>query len=76
MDVAEFLKEKLTEIVEKLKSDPKLLARFKTEPEAALREVTNIPLSEEQLKSVEKAVKTALEASGIADRLGDLKKLF
>lgn len=76
MDIAEFLKDKLGEIVEKLKSDPKLLEKFKSQPEAALRDVTGIPLDENQLKSMEKAVKAALETSGLADKLDGLKKLF
>ena len=76
MDIAEFLKDKLGEIVEKLKSDPKLLEKFKAQPDAALRDVTGIPLNDDQLKAVEKAVKAALETSGLADKLEGLKKLF
>lgn len=75
MDITD-IKDKLSEIVEKIKSDPKLLEKFKANPGETLCEVTGISLSGEQLETMVKTVKTAVDATGLADKLGDLKKLF
>ena len=70
------VKEKIEEIVEKLKKNPALLAKFKEEPLEALREVTGLDLPEEQLKPVITGIQAKLGADNVADVLGKLGKLF
>ncbi len=70
------IKEKIEEIVETLKGDPKLLEKFKADPVETLKDVTGLDLPEDQIKPVVAGIKAKLGAGDISDALGKLGKLF
>lgn len=69
------LKEKIEEVVEKVKNDPSFETKFKTEPVKALEEVIGVDLPDDKINEMVTAVtaKINLDNSGI---LGKLKGLF
>lgn len=69
------LKEKIEEVVEKVKNDPNFESKFKAEPVKALEEVIGIDLPDDKINEMVTAVtaKINLDNSGI---LGKLKGLF
>lgn len=70
------IKGKVEEVVEKIKSDPALLAEFQKEPIKAVEKVLGIDLPDEKLQPLVAGVKAKLAAGDIGDVLGGLKKLF
>lgn len=70
------IKEKVEEIVEKLKKDPALLKKFQGDPIKTLESLTGIDLPDEQLKPVVAAVKAKMAAGDLGDLLGAVKGLF
>lgn len=70
------IKGKVEEVVEKIKSDPALLAEFQKEPIKAVEKVLGIDLPDEKLQPLVAGVKAKLVAGDIGDVLGGLKKLF
>jgi len=70
------LKEKIEELVDKLKSDPKLLAGFKSDPIKTVEKLVGIDLPDDKLQPLVAGIKTKLAAGDVADKLGGLKKLF
>lgn len=71
----ENLKEKIEEIVNKVKSDPDFDEKFQENPVKALEEVMGIDLPDDKINEIITAVKTKinLDESGI---LGKIKGLF
>ena len=69
------LKEKIEEVVAKVKNDPNFEERFKKEPVKALEEVIGIDLPDDKINEMVTAIqaKIKLDDSGI---LGKLKGLF
>lgn len=70
------VKAKTEEIVNKLKKDPALLARFQSDPIKTLETLTGIDLPDDQLQPVVAAVKARLAAGDVADMAGKLGVLF
>lgn len=71
------LKEKISDIVSKMKNDPKLVENFQKDPEKTIESVAGIDIPDGQLDAVMNGVKAQLAAgklSGIADKLGGLFK--
>ena len=73
------IKEKVEEIIAKLKDDEGFLAKFKEDPIKAIEEVVGVDLPDEQLKGIVEGVKAkiALDKDGdgkldIAEKLGDV----
>lgn len=66
------IKEKLDEIVAKLKSDPKLMEKFQKEPVKALEDLLGVDLPDDQVQGVIDAVKAKLSADKLGDMLGGL----
>lgn len=67
------IKEKIEAVVEKIKNDDALRAKFKTEPVKALEEVLGVDLPDDVIEKVIDGVKAKLAASDIADKVGDVK---
>ncbi len=72
------IKDKTSEIVEKLKGDPQLLESFQKEPEKTLESKLGVDIPDGMLDKIVEAVKKALagggdKLSGIKD---SIKKLF
>ena len=76
MDIKAELKEKLDEIVEKIKSDDKIMEKFQKDPIAALEELLEVDLPNDQIKALAEAVKTKLDLEKLGNALGGLGKLF
>ncbi len=70
------IKEKIEDIVEKIKKNPKAMSKFKDDPEGAVKDVAGVDLPDGLLDKVVDGVKAAL-ASDKLDEVGDkLKDLF
>lgn len=70
------IKEKISEIVETIKEDPKLLAKFKTDPVAALEGILGVDLPDEQLKPLIAGIKAKLDKEDVSELIGKIGKLF
>lgn len=74
------IKEKISEIVEKIKSEPNLLTSFKSEPVKTVEKLIGIDLPDEMIEKVVDGVKAKLAADNISDKLSGaadaFKKLF
>jgi len=70
------IKAKVEEIVNKLKSDEKLMAQFKKDPVAALEKVTGLDLPDDKIDAVIDAVKAKIGLDNIGDALKGLGGLF
>ena len=71
----ENLKEKIEEIVNKVKADPSFATKFQEEPVKALEELIGLDLPDDKINEIIDAVKAKinLDESGI---LGKIKSLF
>ncbi len=67
------IKEKIEEVVAKLKSDPALLKEFKTEPVKVLEKVLGVDLPDDIVNKVIDGVKAKIAAGDIADKVDDVK---
>lgn len=70
------VKEKIDELVKKVKGDPQLMAGFQKDPVKTIEGLLNIDLPDEQLKPLVAGIQTKLAASQMGDKLEGLKKLF
>jgi len=70
------IKEKIDEIVDKIKADPKMLEQFKSEPVKVIEKLVGIDLPDEKLQPLVNGIKAKLAAADIGEALGALKKLF
>ncbi len=70
------LKEKIEEIVKKVKEDKDFAAKFKTDPVKAVEGVIGIDLPDEQINKVVDAVKAKITTDNIKDIGSKLKGLF
>ena len=69
--------EKVSELVETITKNEKLMASFKADPVKAVKAlVKDIDLDEETLEKLAKAVKGKIDLDKAANLLGGLKKLF
>lgn len=69
----EDLKQKIEEIVEKVKADPKLMETFKTDPVKALESITGVDLPDAMVEPVIASVKAKLEGGELGGILGKLE---
>ena len=76
------IREKLDEIVGKVKSDKGFAEKFKKEPIKAVESVLGVDLPDDQVRALVEGVKARLNLAGgkadgkAEDILGSLKKLF
>jgi hypothetical protein len=76
MDIKGQLKEKAEEIIEKIKGDKEIAAKFQKDPIATVEKLLGIDLPDEQLKSVVDFIKAKIDLDKIGNALGGLKGLF
>ena len=76
MDIMEMLKDKIEEIVEKIKTDKDIAAKFQKDPITVVENLLGIDLPNEQLQTVVDAVKAKVDLDKIGDLLGGLSGLF
>ena len=66
------IKEKVTELVEKIQKNPKLLAEFKRNPIKVVEDIIGIDLPDAQIKQVAELVKAKIDLDKVGDLLGGL----
>lgn len=71
----DFLKEKIDEIVEKIKNDKDFAKKFQEDPVKALEEVSGLDLPEDKINELITAVKAKIKIDD-SNVLGKLKGLF
>ena len=76
MNIKEELKDKLEEIVEKIKSDKNIAAKFQKDPISTVEELIGIDLPNDQLEGLVDAIKAKINLDKVGDALGGLKGLF
>ena len=70
----EEIKEKIEEVVAKLKADPKLMTQFKTEPVKALEAILGVDLPDDIINKVIDGVKARLAGEAAKDVAKDAAK--
>ena len=76
MDIKAELKEKVEEIVEKIKNDKDIAAKFKKDPISTVEELIGIDLPNDQIEALVDAIKAKIDMDKIGNALGGLKGLF
>ena len=72
MDIKELIKDKVDEIVDKIKSDKTLMTRFKSEPIKVVEELIGIDLPDDQIEKLADAVKAKIDLDKVGSLLGGL----
>lgn len=70
------IKEKIEEIVDKVKSDNNFASKFKKDPIKAIEKIIEIDLPDEQINKLIDGVKAKLALDKNDGLLGKIKKLF
>lgn len=70
------IKAKINELVDKIKGDKNLLAKFKAEPVKTIESLIGIDLPDDKVKQLVDGIKAKLAADDIGDKLGKLGGLF
>ena len=70
------IKAKITELVDRIKSDKELQAQFMSDPVKAVEKLLGVDLPDDMVEKIVDGVKAKLTADKLADGLGALKKLF
>ena len=65
-------KAKATELVEKIKNDPALLAQFREDPVAVVEKLVGVDLPEEQIRQAAELVKAKIDLDKASNLLGGL----
>lgn len=76
MDIKAMLKDKIEEIVEKIKADKDIAAKFQKDPVATVEELLGVDLPNDQLEGLVEAVKAKVSLDKLAGVAGGLGKLF
>ena len=76
MNVKELLKDKVEEIVDKIKNDKNIAAKFQKDPIATVEGLIGMDLPDDQIKALVEAVKAKVNLDKMGDALGGLKGLF
>lgn len=76
MDIMAQLKDKIDDIVEKIKSDKDIAADFQRDPVATVEKLIGIDLPNDQIQGVVDAVKAKIDLDKIGGMLGGLGGLF
>ena len=70
------IKEKIEEVVNKLKNNPALLKKFDKEPVKVLEELIGVDLPDDLVEKLIDGIKVKLAATKVGDALEGLGKLF
>lgn len=70
------IKEKISEIINKIKSDKGLMDKFKASPEKTVEELIGVDIPDGMLEKVVDGVKSGVALDKAKDALGSIKKLF
>ncbi len=70
------IKNKIEEIIEKIKSDENFASKFKDDPEKAIESILGIDIPDDQIEKVIDGVKAKLSLDKADGLLGKIKKMF
>mgnify|MGYP003298590152 CR=1 FL=1 len=70
------VKEKIEEIVEKVKNDDKFKEEFMKNPEKAIENLAGVDIPDGMVDKVVDGVKAKIAGDKLSDAVGSLKKLF
>ena len=76
MDIKAMLKEKVDEIVEKIKSDKDIAAKFQADPVSTVESLIGIDLPNDQIEALVEAIKAKVNLDKLGNLAGGLGKLF
>jgi len=76
MNLKAELKNKLDEIVEKIKNDKSIAVKFQKDPIGTVEGLIGIDLPNDQIEALVDAVKAKINLDKMGDALGGLKGLF
>lgn len=66
------IKEKIEELVEKIKADKALQKKFQTDPISAVEDLLDIDLPNDQIEKIVEGIKAKISLDDIADKLDDI----
>lgn len=66
------IKTKVNELVDRIKSNPAMLEKFKSNPVAVVEELVGIDLPDDQIKQVADLVKAKIDLDKVGSLLGGL----
>ena len=70
------IKDKIEDLVDKVKSDKDFASKFSSDPVKAIESVLGIDLPDDQIKSLIDGAKTKVSLDQAGGLLGSIKKLF
>lgn len=70
------IKEKVMEVVDKVKNDKDFAAKFQSNPVKTVEEVVGVDLPDDQINQIIAGVKTKINVDNVGDVLGKFKGLF
>lgn len=76
MDIKGQLKEKAEEIIEKIKSDKDIAAKFQKDPVSTVESLLGVDLPNDQIEALVDFIKAKIDLDKIGNALGGLKGLF
>ena len=76
MDIKAELKEKIEEIVEKIKADKDIAAKFQKDPVTTVEGLLGVDLPNDQVEAVVDFIKAKINVEKLGNTLGGLKGLF
>lgn len=76
MDIKEMIKDKIEEIVEKIKADKDIAAKFQKDPISVVEELLGVDLPNDQLEQVVLAVKAKIDLDKVGNLLNGLGSIF
>ena len=76
MDFKKEIQEKIDELVEKVKSDKNIAAKFQKDPISTVEELLGIDLPNDQIEKVVDMIKAKINVDKISGALGGIGKLF
>ena len=76
MDFKKEIQEKIDALVEKVKSDKGIAAKFQKDPIATVEELLGIDLPNDQIDKVVDMIKAKINVEKISGALGGIGKLF
>ena len=76
MDIKAELKAKAEELIEKIKNDKDIAAKFQKDPISTVEELLEIDLPNDQIMALAEFIKTKINMDKLGNALGGLKGLF
>ena len=76
MDFKCMLKDKAEEIIEKIKNDKNIAAKWQKDPISTVEELVGIDLPNDQVQALADFIKAKIDMDKIGNALGGLKGLF